>query len=105
MRIGLHYGRHCKIKGIEHLTSFELAIFLSLLLIRSGNVEVNPGPIVPQADSESLDESFILSYFSIVHYNIQSISSKIDLIGSELRNVNIICLTETWLNQNTPDDP
>ena len=104
MRIGLHYGRHCKIKGIEHLTSFELAIFLSLLLIRSGNVEVNPGPIVPQADSESLEESFILSYFSIVHYNIQSISSKIDLIGSELRNFNIICLTETWLNQNTPDD-
>ena len=104
MRNGLHYGRHCKIKGIEHLTSFELAIFLSLLLIRSGNVEVNPGPIVPQADSESLEESFILSYFSIVHYNIQSISSKIDLIGSELRNFNIICLTETWLNQNTPDD-
>ena len=80
MRIGLHYGRHCKIKGIEHLTSFELAIFLSLLLIRSGNVEVNPGPIVQQTHSESLDESLILSYFSFVHYNIQSISSKIELI-------------------------
>ena len=39
-----------------------------------------------------------------MHYNIQSISSKVDLIGSELRNFNIICLTETWLNQNTPDD-
>ena len=76
MRIGLHYGRHCKIKGIAHLTSFELAIFLSRLLIRSGNVGVNPGPRVPQADSESLDESLILRFFSIVHYNIQSISSK-----------------------------
>ena len=65
---------------------------------------MNPGPIVPQTHSESLDESLILSYFSIVHYNIQSISSKIELIGSELRNFNIICHTETWLNQNTPDD-
>ena len=95
MLIGLHYGRHCKIKGIKHLTSFELAIFLSLLLIRSGNVEVNPGPRIPQADSESLDESLILNFFSIVHYNIQSISSKDNLIGSELRNFYIICLTET----------
>ena len=26
------------------------------------------------------------------------------LIGSELRNFNIICLTETWPSHNTPDD-
>ena len=107
MRIGLHYGRHCKIKGMEHLTLFELfelTIVLSLLLIRSGDIELNPGPNNPNNDSESLDESLILNYFSIVHYNIQSISSKVDLIGSELRNFNIICLTETWLGQHIPDD-
>ena len=56
------------------------------------------------ADFESLGESLLLNYFSIVHYNIQSISSKFDLIGSELRNFNILCLTETWLSHNTPDD-
>ena len=104
MRIGLHYGRHCKIKGMEHLTLFELTIILSLLLIRSGDIEPNPGPNNPNNDSESLDESLISNYFSIVHYNIQSISSKVDLIGSELRNFNIICLTETWLGQHIPDD-
>ena len=95
MRIGLHYGRHCKIKGMKHLTLFELTIIRSLLLIRSGDIEPNPGPNTPNTDSESLDESLISNYFSIVHYNIQSISSKVDLIGSELRNFNIICLTET----------
>ena len=39
-----------------------------------------------------------------MHYNIQSIPNKVDLIGSELRNFNVICLTETWLGQNTPDE-
>ena len=102
MRIGLHYARHLKIKGIEHLSLFELSIVLSMLLIRSGNIELNPGPST--ANSESVDESLILNYFSIVHYNIQSIPNKVDLIGSELRNFNVICLTETWLGQNTPDE-
>ena len=100
----MHYSRHCKIKGIEHLTSFELMIILSLLLICSGDIELNPGPSTSHVDSESFDESSILNYFSIVHYNIQSISNKVDLIGSELRNFNIICLTETWLSHNTSDD-
>ena len=95
MRIGLHHGPHCKIKGMEHLTLFELTIILSPLLIRSGEIEPNPGQNTPNTDSESLDESLILNYFSIVHYNIQSNLSKVDLIGSELRNFNIICLTET----------
>ena len=97
----MHYSRHCKIKGIEHITRFELMIILSLLLIRSGDIELNPGPSTSHVDSELLDESLILNYFSIVHYNIQSISNKVDLIGSELRNFNIICLTETWLSHNT----
>ena len=74
MRIGTHYGRHCKIKGIEHLNSFELMIVLSILLIRSGNVELNPGPNNSNTNSESFDDSIISNYFSIVHYNIQSIN-------------------------------
>ena len=104
MRIGLHYGRHCKVKGITHLTTFELIIFLSLLLINAGDIELNPGPDTVQNDTGSVDDSLISSYFSVVHYNIQSILNKVDLIGSELRNFNIICLTETWLGPNTTDE-
>lgn len=89
---------------MEHFTLFELTIILSLLLIRSGDIEPNPGPNTHYTDAESLDESLILNYFSLVHYNVQSILSKVDLIGSELRNFNIICLTETWLGQDTTDE-
>ena len=104
MRIGLHYGRHCKVKGIAHLTTFQSIIFLSLLLINAGDIELNPGPDTSQNDTGSVVDSLISSYFSVVHYNIQSILNKVDLIGSELRNFNIICLTETWLGPNTTDE-
>ena len=104
MRIGLHYGRHWKVKGTAHLTTFELIIFLSLLLINSGDIELNPGPGTSQNDTGSVDDSLISNYYSVVHYNIQSILNKVDLIGSELRNFNIICLTETWLGPNTTDE-
>ena len=79
MRIGLHYGRHCKVKGLVHLTTFELIIFLSLLLINAGDIELNPGPGTTQNDKGSVDDSLISSYFSVVHNNIQSILNKVDL--------------------------
>ena len=103
MRIGLHYGRHCKVKGIAHLTTFELIIFLSLLLINAGDIELNPGPVTSRNYTGLVDGLLISSYFSVVHYNIQSILNKVDLLGSELRNFNIICLTEIWLGPNTTD--
>ena len=52
MRIGLHYGRHNKIKGLDYLTILESMIILSLLLLKSGDVEPNPGP-----DTDSLSSS------------------------------------------------
>ncbi|MCG8047066.1 MAG: hypothetical protein N0E48_15780, partial [Candidatus Thiodiazotropha endolucinida] len=44
------------------------------------------------------------SKFSIVHYNIQSLTNKVDVIESELRNFDAICLTETWLDNRVPDE-
>ena len=51
-----------------------------------------------------MDDVSISKYFSIVHYNIQSVTNKIDLIGAELNNFSVICLTETWLNDHTAND-
>ena len=34
----------------------------------------------------------------MVHYNIQSIANKLDLIETELRHYDVICLTKTWLD-------
>ena len=106
MRIGLHYALHCKVKGLKYLSSFELLIILSLLLIRSGDIELNQGPNLLESESDSItmDDVSISKYFSIVHYNIQSVTNKIDLIGAELSNFSVICLTETWLNDHTAND-
>ena len=107
MRIGLHYSRQVKIKGIDHLNFFEFLIIMSFLFI--SGIERNPGPASNNSfDSSSTsftpDEKVIESKFSVVHYNIQSIANKLDLIETELRHFDVICLTETWLDTRTSDD-
>ena len=98
MRIGLHYSRHDKVKGIAHLNLFELLIILSLLFI--GGIERNPGPSSSSSDDSisflSATEHIIEDKFSTVHYNVQSIANKMDLIQSELCNFDVICMTESW---------
>ena len=108
MRIGLNFSRQVKVKGVKFITYFEFLIIMSLLLFKSGDIEPNPGPDLQETDTSSctndLDEQVITNNFSIVHYNIQSLLNKVDLIGAELINFDIICLTETWLDRRTTDD-
>ena len=109
MRIGLHYGRHNKIKGLDYLTPFESLIILSLLLLKSGDIETNPGPDTDSLSSSSstptqFEELMIKNKFSVVHCNVQSLASKIEAIEPELSNFDVICLTETWLDHRTSDD-
>ena len=42
--------------------------------------------------------------FSVVHYNIQCISDKVDIIESEFSIFHIICLTGTWLDERTSNN-
>ena len=105
MQIGLHYGRHAKVKGIQHLNQFELLIIMSLLLI--AGIERNPGPSSESSDESNFDLSgteHIGDRFKIVHYNVQSIMNKVDLIESECLNFDVICITETWLDDSIVDE-
>ena len=81
---------------------------MSLLLLKSGDIELNPGPYSHESDTSSgsnnLDELVITNNFSIVHYNIQSLLNKVDLIEAELMNFDVICLTETWLDRRTANE-
>ena len=65
-------------------------------------IERNPGPAFQLSDmsfsSSSVKEQIIEDKFSIVHYNVQGLVNKFDLIESELRNFWVICLSETWLD-------
>ena len=80
-----------------------------MLLLKCGDVELNPGPNSNTSSSSvsstvTLNETELDNKFSIIHYNIQSISKKKDLLEAELSNFDVICLTETWLDQRTADN-
>ena len=79
--------------------NFEIvfAWLCGLLITLSGDVEVNPGP-----------KKKVKEYLSICHWNLNSISaydySKLFLLNSynSLHKFDIICLSETYLDSNTP---
>ena len=108
LRIGLHYHRHLKVKGLKFLSTFELLIVLSLILIRCGDIELNPGPELDSDSSSSTASAFsdleLKNKFSVVHYNVQSIINKVDIIQSELQQFDVISLTEIWLDNTLSDD-
>ena len=92
-----------------------LYIFIHALCIikLSGDVELNPGPISINQNSsrsslgshDSLDnETVNCENLSIVHYNVQSVNEKIDLINCELNTYDIIALTETWLDETVDNE-
>ena len=95
MRIGLFYCCHLKVKGLNHLSFFELLIILSLLLLKSGDVQPNPGPgsefsfISSSLNSSHLDTK-LENKFSIVHCNIQSFTNKKDIQSTLVISTSVI---------------
>jgi hypothetical protein len=107
VRVGLFGPYQLKMNGFKPLTNFELVTWLSMLLIKSGDIHVNPGPRNEHNHSflETANTySAFISQLSIVHYNIQSINKKSEILYSELNHFDIIALTETWLDQRTSTD-
>ena len=88
---------------------------ISIVLLCSGDVHPNPGPS-STSSSESvsgLSTNTSTSIFSslssghnlsFVHYNIQSIASKLDLLHAELFHFDILAFTETWLSASVDTD-
>ena len=64
--------------------------YLILILLLSGDVAENPGPVA---------ESTTVKNLSVCHINAQSIYNKLDLIAVELSKYDIITVSETWLDQ------
>ena len=99
IHIGLHYCKHFKVKGLSHFTDFEILTFLSMLLLNCGDIEKNPGPLseysTPSVSStSSVNDSSIKDKFSLVHYNVQSLTEKKDIIFSELSDFSVISITQ-----------
>ena len=97
-----------------------VAAWLLLVLLRSGDVHPNPGPNDSNSSvasdstasystlsyctesSASLLESVLHYNLSLVHYNVQSIKAKLDVIYAELKGFDILTFSETWLSDGTP---
>ena len=95
----MHRYRLLKLKGLKRFNSFELFIFLAMVIYHDGDVEKNPGPGTENddyfSDTVSSASSAILhGNFSLVHYNVQSVVNKIDIIEPELSNFSLISLTD-----------
>ena len=117
-RIGAFNNRFLCVKSTVHIDisnvvtlSFYIA-FLSIiciLLFTCGDLELNPGPESyseisdVSSDSTATTCSFDLfrSHISLMHLNIQSIKPKIDIIQGTLCDFDLLCFTESWLDQNT----
>ena len=71
-----------------------------MLPYQAGDVEKNPGPDNNSNHDTSSQSSFPVFHgnFSIVHFNVQSLLQKVDIIEPKLSNFDLVSLTETCLN-------
>ena len=77
----------------------------------SGDIHPNPGLMSSVSSFSSATLSSCIStsvfdsenlshYLSFVHYNVQSIVSKLDILHTKLIDIDILAFTETWLSQS-----
>ena len=91
------------------LSLLVLRTWLFVLLMSSGDIHPNPGPMSSVSSissstslSASVFDSLSLSHhLSFAHYNVQSILSKLDILHAELIDFDILAFTETWLSQSS----
>ena len=113
---------HKVMQNIVFFFRLNTAVFVStlclwlhcLLLIISGDIHPNPGPSASASSSSleshsysSLDMSNFLKSshnLSLVHYNVQSLLHKLDLLAAELTPFDIITFSETWLSDSINND-
>ena len=80
-----------------------------LLLNTSGDIHPNPGPSISSVSTydSSIDMSSIISSpnsLSLIHYNVQSLLPKLDLLVAELSSFDILTFSETWLSATITND-
>ena len=95
------------------LTIIIIASFVLLSLFLCGDLELNPGPLSIDTtlssndsisnESDSIFTKQFKSCLSLIHLNIQSICPKLDIINGNLRDFDILCFTESWLDPNVND--
>ena len=103
----MHHYRLLKLKGLNvslvlnHLY-FWLWLFIKMVMWKRTR---DQGRKTMTSDTVSSASSAVLhGNFSLVHYNVQSVVNKIDIIEPELSNFSLISLSETWLNNTVSNE-
>ena len=85
--------------SLKLFTVLTVLTWYFVLLIHSGDIHKKPGP-TDSSYGSSEDSSYSIdlsNHLSLVHYNVQSLFNKLDIIQVELPNFDIIALSETLL--------
>ena len=111
---GKGYQSNCEFTYIAFCTFFSIltAVWITVVLLQqSGDVHPNPGTASVSSDSMSdssatsvLSSTTLSKHLSFVHYNVQSILPKLDVLFSELCDFDILAFSESWLNPAVTDD-
>ena len=96
------------------ISTCTLCIAFNVLLLLSGDIELNPGPVSVESLSDVSSSSFTLHNcsdilhsklnLSFVHLNVRSLLPKLDHLSVELQNYDIIALTETFLDDSISNE-
>ena len=81
-----------------------------MLILLSGDVEVNPGPDSAEDTSLSSNDQSLTSFetlsnhLTVLHLNIKSLLPKIDIVRSEADVYGILVFAKSRLNPNISND-
>ena len=73
-------------------------------------IDSKPAPILlVSSDTSSVQASILSSidfskHLPFVHYNVESVFQKLDVLFAELRDLDILAFSETWLNNSISTD-
>ena len=88
----------------------ESLFWFYLLIVLSGDIEINPGPESVDLSSScsscttDINLSLFEQNFSVVYYNVQSLLAKVDQLQMKLSHFDVIALSEIWLSPDIKDD-
>ena len=99
----------CNSKQCALTSKFNFSFFLVVvwyLLLTSGDIEINPGPIVPY-EPMMKELKLFDSRIKILHQNARSLAGQHLLLKELIEDIGYNCIfafSETWLSQNHPEE-
>ena len=83
-----------------------LKCVIMLMLLSSGNVQPNPGPVSDTTCLDTPNDFKNRSGAGFIHINVRSLLPKIDMvkIWANTTNADVLVVSETWLRKSIPDN-